>query len=280
MLDEYNTNKQAFKYLSSRLAEVNKLCIPLKTFLGIENFGYLRIYNNLKYYYVTNEESVAYDYLLNVKNSHIFYEKDITSLKNEKLRFVYWPKGAVNSKSLSIYLEKNLWNGATIISQENPEYTEMWWFLTKPENEEINTIYHKYFDMLLALAKNFSIQIMNLMPLKEKYLAKYDNFDFSIPIPHEFSLDKKVKDMLNYIYQGKPINVFHKQQVVKLTPREIDCLKYMAHGYSGKEIAYHLNLSNRTVEKYIQSMHQKFGVYSRSQIINIFENQVKKLILP
>lgn len=52
---------------------------------------------------------------------------------------------------------------------------------------------------------------------------------------------------------------------IALSPRETECMLMVAEGKKSKEIAYLLNISQRTVEFHIQNAMQKLGGSSRSQ---------------
>lgn len=55
--------------------------------------------------------------------------------------------------------------------------------------------------------------------------------------------------------------------VVRVTPREIDVLKRIAYGYSAKEIARDLDLSQKSVETYKARGASKLRLESRAQIV-------------
>lgn len=52
-----------------------------------------------------------------------------------------------------------------------------------------------------------------------------------------------------------------------LTPRELEVLKYMAGGYSNKEIATAVHLSEGTVKNHVSSILSKFGVRDRTRAV-------------
>jgi len=53
----------------------------------------------------------------------------------------------------------------------------------------------------------------------------------------------------------------------ELTPRELEVLKLTARGYSAREIAGRLYLSERTVQGHLASAYEKLGVNSRTKAI-------------
>lgn len=54
---------------------------------------------------------------------------------------------------------------------------------------------------------------------------------------------------------------------VKLTPRELECVKWSAYGKSTKEVAIELNISHRTVEAHLNSVKIKIGCNKIAHII-------------
>lgn len=52
-----------------------------------------------------------------------------------------------------------------------------------------------------------------------------------------------------------------------LTRREVDCAKLLIHGLSAKKIAAELNLSQRTVQHYIENIRAKLGAANKSELI-------------
>jgi two-component system nitrate/nitrite response regulator NarL len=52
----------------------------------------------------------------------------------------------------------------------------------------------------------------------------------------------------------------------KVTPREAEVHNLVYQGKTNKKIAYDLQISEKTVEKYIYSLFQKYEVVSRVQL--------------
>jgi len=57
-----------------------------------------------------------------------------------------------------------------------------------------------------------------------------------------------------------------------LTPREKQCLTYLAQGLSGKELADRIGISIRTAEKQIASACKRVGASTREQAVAIAIN--------
>lgn len=58
-----------------------------------------------------------------------------------------------------------------------------------------------------------------------------------------------------------------KTPSIKLSKRELECLRLTVKGKPAKQVAYHLNLSRRTVEEYLENIKRKMDVTSKSALI-------------
>ena len=63
-----------------------------------------------------------------------------------------------------------------------------------------------------------------------------------------------------------------KPEFAYLTPREQECLSYLAKGDTAKEVARNLEISPRTVETHLKTIKCKTGFHSRSQLVKFFLN--------
>ena len=57
-----------------------------------------------------------------------------------------------------------------------------------------------------------------------------------------------------------------EQDSLKLTKREIDCIRLLAIGKSAKEIACYLRISHRTAEGYINNIKYKLQCFKQFQL--------------
>lgn len=63
--------------------------------------------------------------------------------------------------------------------------------------------------------------------------------------------------------------------LVELTPREHEVLQYLAQGFANKQIAYQLNITERTVKFHLNSIFQKLGAHNRTEAVAIaYERQL------
>ncbi|GEM_PF-6683324 len=81
-------------------------------------------------------------------------------------------------------------------------------------------------------------------------------------------------DAIARVAQGEAYLDQHSRQVAEevqrirkhITPREKEVLRYVCMGYSNQEIAECLGIKVRTVESYVRSLCEKFGVRTRGQV--------------
>ncbi len=76
--------------------------------------------------------------------------------------------------------------------------------------------------------------------------------------------------LLKDIAPDKASDTDHKET---LSPRETDVLLLLARGYTNRQIAQELNLSQRTIEGYRASLVSKLGFSSRVELMNYVEQE-------
>lgn len=81
--------------------------------------------------------------------------------------------------------------------------------------------------------------------------------------------DALVHDVLHLQHYGhqmmhRPVVVSHSDEARELSPREVDVLRLITHGYINKEIADKLNISLTTVISHRKNITEKLGIKSVS----------------
>ncbi len=71
-------------------------------------------------------------------------------------------------------------------------------------------------------------------------------------------------DLIDVNYSGTPKS---KQNNIALSPKQADCLAYVAMGMTAKQIAEVMNLSTRTVQHYIENIKVKLNCWTKSALI-------------
>jgi len=266
------------KSISHRLEEYVEL---LKSYMFISVFGYLKIFfDNNRYYYVCSDCSVTEDYILNVKNTLIFYEKNLKNTQ-EGYQVIFWPK-IPSHYSMEIYLRHGYWNGITFL-KEHEDYVELYWFASDLKNTLMNDFYIKNCDTLTKSLNWFSNKNKDMFNVAaNKNLSTFiGGVDFSNikKLKNSLKLDQeRVEEFLRKVSQKK-IQLNTPKGHVHLTHREIECLKLISEGNTLKEAANDLNLSFRTVEEYLSRVKHKTGLVYKSNLVKLYRNEIAKFFI-
>lgn len=251
--------------------EFKKIIAPLKENLGID-FGYMIVFNDGSYFQIIENLECLQKWVTNVETSHIFCARNVTTYFDAVYNFTIWPK-VPTSLAMEIYKDYSIWNGITV-SKINKDYTELYWFTKKQEEED----YHKFFirnKALLIEFINYFNRCKNILHFLERHCDK-DLFSF------KYGFDLKIIDSI-YIQNdhhklaktSKLINsAFSEQQLsvkTKLSSREIQVLDMICRGYTYKEAGRKLAISPKTIHYHIEHIKSKTGIRSKLELIEFYE---------
>ena len=212
---------------------------------------------------------------MNVDTSFIFFGGDLSSedARKEK-RLILWPD-APTDPSMDLYHQHNYWHGLTIANIKSDDYVELWWFAADLENENIKNLYLGYKEVLLGYVDYFNNKLAQIIPHESHVMARYEKgFIFDLPTHvKNKGIDQQVNAMVRHLCRDG-IDVRARHQTVHLSPREMTCLKLMSQGHSMKEMARNLNISPRTIECYIHSLHEKSGFTLKTDLIKLYNDQL------
>lgn len=94
---------------------------------------------------------------------------------------------------------------------------------------------------------------------------------------HEVMNNKIYLDasMAGFLWNDTTISVEDQSgmEIDPLTPREVDVLRYIAKGYTNKQTAQHLHISERTVEYHRGHITSKLNIHDRVDLINYAERE-------
>ncbi|MCK4608139.1 MAG: helix-turn-helix transcriptional regulator [Gammaproteobacteria bacterium] len=62
----------------------------------------------------------------------------------------------------------------------------------------------------------------------------------------------------------------HNRKTFNLSPKEFNCLHYLARGYSQKEIGRTCGISDRTVESHLDKIKGKLNIHNKKELIELF----------
>jgi len=96
--------------------------------------------------------------------------------------------------------------------------------------------------------------------LKDESMEEVIEAIRGIAIDQQGWLSRKIKEKIITMYRGIG------PHGVKITPREAQVCNLIIEGKTNRQIAYELQLSEKTVEKYLDSLFRKYDIVSRVQL--------------
>lgn len=266
--------KSLFQHSRYLTPEIQAIVKPLSRSLGIEHFGYLRIYKDSTYYYLSNDLGVSQNYIEKVSHSHIYCDRVLLKDPHSELKILSWPSQPTE-ESMEIYFNRGFWEGHSIINHGNPDYIEIWWVAPNVKNSTPRNDYLGFMEFIIGFVKYFDQKLISQINFSNEILGKYSGgFEFNLCKVNEF--EDRISEMRALITTifPKGFEVKCKNGLVRLSPRQTECLRLLANGKSTKEISRDLALSGRTVEKHIQAIHEKLGYSLRSDLVKAFNEQL------
>ena len=148
----------------------------------------------------------------------------------------------------------NIAHGIHII-RNNTDYCEFYSFATTSDHPETQNLYLNHLDLFEQLCHYFKSKFAELISLSEQQIISTPSHNKPI-LPNHLEDVQRSKQLFNH----EPIPTFSKQQT--------ECIRLLLQSQSSKSIAYELNLSIRTVEKYIEAIKFKLTVRTKSELIS------------
>lgn len=271
-----NQKNLSFLLFSETIEEyITSICNPLK-YLNINYFGYLRFYKDGTYLKLSNNLLWTKFYIINnLADKSSAFAETIVDFPLSKLKIQLWPNSKGNDCLSSLY-EHDIWNGINC-SIKHEDFIEIYYFATKRENIQILDLYINNLELLIKFNTYFYDKITKIVNFKDKKnLAMQEN-----QIPFFMEANSKVETP-NSALQSVDVESFSQKigpsyyyisdeySHIRLTKRELECLHYLSHGRTAKEIGKITKLSFRTIEDYINNLKLKTGVNTRSQLIDIY----------
>jgi DNA-binding CsgD family transcriptional regulator len=235
------------------------------------------VFNDGRYYQIIEDLECLKKWVTNVKTSHIFCARNVTTYFDQPYNFTIWPEEPIpNCPAMEIYKEYGMWNGITV-SKVSKDYTELYWF-TKQNAEDG---WHKLF----IRNKPFLLKFIKYFNAHKKILHfSEDNFEqntFRLSTSFNTQLAKSgyaklemppVKDMMNIIHRNVYlINKCHN----RLSNREVEVLSIICDGFTYKTIARKLNISVKTIQHHVEHIKSKTGLHFKEELIDFYIKNIK-----
>ncbi|MBA8667208.1 hypothetical protein H1Q59_04805 [Holosporaceae bacterium 'Namur'] len=265
--------KDIWDYAIEVQSELNEICKPLEE--GNIKFAYDRIFTDYSVITLVNYDRNWLEFCKTIRsdafNNHKanrLYLSEVLSTPIGKLNHFLWPTILLDGNDSMLIDKFNVANGISFF-QKKHDIIECWSF--------VMDCTHEQGDLFLLDNMNFLKQFILYFNHHSKSLVE-------TLITSKISLPKLPKELVLSIINQKrqpqaitrdiqiqkySINITENNRI-NLTKREVECLQNLALGKSIKEIADILDISDRTVEVYLNNIKIKSGYNHRSQLVSMY----------
>lgn len=255
--------------------DIEEISQPLAKLLGSYGFSYHKIFPDGHEIFLSNDLEVVrhlHENNLNLGSEYLDY---IASAKAHNFKSTLWPSENKMKILSDIRAIRDCVYGISFWNNKNDYFG----FSIKQEkdirviNRFINNI-----DQLERFCLFFLEKAENL--IKE---ASKNPIIFHQKMVIENKSPLFATDFKEKFIQETPITMYRTNvrylERLKLTMREIDCLRLVIKGYTGEEIALALELSARTVETHLENIKNKVNVTNKNDLIKfVFTNKIDKFL--
>lgn len=246
------------------------LCQPLHD-IGIIDYYFVKCHEDGSYLIYASRRELVEIHIQTIRSPSKFFMDSVDLIPNSQVSFSL--TGDIHQFNLkadpvmSLFWDYGCWNTLMLYKIINNNLLEGWGFSLGKDCFDPTGFFIKNKNLLERFVQYFDIVGKDLVDTSDKRkLAIYDeNFIFFQRSPETQANDK----LFQFMQQTslKKLSIDYEGQLFHLTQRQGECLYYLAQHYTVKEIALLLDLSPRTVETYIQSIKQKIGVSSKSDLL-------------
>jgi DNA-binding CsgD family transcriptional regulator len=172
----------------------------------------------------------------------------------------FWPKTRDDPVVNALY-GHNLWNGICLY-KKCPEGLEAWEFAATKEQESVLNFYVTNIPLMTQF-------IEYLRPRLNKYVYPQDTKVYT-----HFNNLSDSKHRSVWLSDNTPIQCYSHKGLISLSPQESKCVRGLKKGLSSKEIAFHMELKQKTVEEYLGNVKKKLGFYKTTQVLSFLFGQM------
>jgi len=250
--------------------EIQAICRPLYKYWDITYFNYVKINPDGSRSTLTDRPDFITRYY---KDKELFSTKAV--LKMETVERPSFHLSCEFRDQLSYVVARNDYNidnGLTII-QPCGKSTELYYFGTTKNNYTHTNIYLNNVDVFYRFVSFFKERAEKLIKQadQQKFYLPFEDDD--IIKPSNLS-DKDTTDLRKCFFEATKINRYFVGygSNTTLTRREAECLYYLMHNKSAKEIAQALDLSSRTIETHLSNVKLKLDCHTKKDTVKQFLN--------
>ena len=270
------SNKSACDYSLGVTNLIEEICKPLKTYMGIKCFGYLRVFSDCSYIQLISglREFQKHRFQNLHSEGRVFLNFYRNTPEGGYHPFL-WPHKLPKDDNTMKYIHSwDIWNGLSIMHRFD-DSMEIFDFSYDRNSEDKTNFFTRNLECFIQFAKYFKYKASDIINPNEtgKIAVFKDKYNFEYK-PSGFVMQNK-RSFMNELNFGKG-KIQYNNNLINITKREAECINFLKDGLSYKSISRKLELSPRTVEHYIQNLKNKFEVNYKDQLIQL----VNKLDIP
>ena len=257
-------NRDAISYYQSASSVMEEFCRPLNDYFSIPLFVYFKVYRDGSYIFLSNNIKTTKEYCSKITHDLIYFHNYLENNQNRNL--ILWPGNPTN-RGMQLILNEGHWHGLNVVTQQNSNSIECCCFVSNRDNPQINELFIRHYNVLEKFAAHFKFINADIIDVSNQYRAKYKSYDFYLP-EHQITNSKNTQKFLQTLGIDRGV-LDTDGKFIKLTPRELECLKLINNGLSLKGIGNKLLLSPRTIEAHLNNIKHKTGYNSKNELIKL-----------
>ena len=256
--------QEIYEFNKEALLLISQICEPLQTNFNFNLITYRRFYNDGKMLYLFNhKEWMRFVLEKELWTTTRFQEKIKLINQSYSIHSIWEDKYLEKEEIYKALFEHNIWNGISIY-RKFEHYIETFAFASMRENTSLLNFYIEHMETIEHFILYFRQQINSITKkMDPRILIPFEIQPLITPEPAKLEIK----------------NFFEKTPLKKITlnisgidcsfsMREMECLISTIKGKTSKEIGRKLDLSPRSVEKYIDNIKEKMGCTSRGQMMD------------
>lgn len=236
--------KDPYNYNLSILDDVKAFCKPLYA-KGINHFGFLRIYKNKTLRITDRADWMKTYYEKEYYNDSVLYQDvDCLNYGDETIKFLTNEPCTEHEKRL---IENGMWH-FLLKYKRRKDHIDFFFLSGDRNNPKTLDYYINNMEFINEFSDDFVEKVFDCIKKNKQNVFINTNLDVA-ELPKTYEVD---------ISSGGKVLV---------SPREKECWDLVKKGFPSKKIASEMEISPRTVDKYIEILKRKLKVFSRSELM-------------
>jgi DNA-binding CsgD family transcriptional regulator len=275
--------KSVLEFNETHSHRLDQICSPLKNAFGIKHFGQGQVFDNGKYFLVSNSpvfiKAIAcYDFQFKTK----FFSKITPFIcKTEPLQII-WPE-ITDDEGIMYVRENNVKNGYSVIKESKGSLHYYFFAMENSQNDDLqflrehSGVFDKFIDHFYRVSSDICKPEIGLnmgtSPHLKKIFPRVENA-FLPTTPWQ----RKVQYFSSLLKSNLSNEVEELRRKYNLTDRQLEVLSHYSTGKTAKEVAILLNIGNRTVEDHLDILRRRTKCQSKSELIHWFKETFEPLL--